>query len=77
MIPHPDRSGSGGLSYLSLSPTLPYAGGTSRGHHSSADTSSRKVREKLGIEQTRRAETVDELHRKAGIDTIRLFAGEP
>jgi uncharacterized protein (DUF58 family) len=41
------------------------------------DTSSRKVREKLGIEQTRRAETVDELHRKAGIDTIRLFAGEP
>jgi uncharacterized protein (DUF58 family) len=29
------------------------------------DTSSRKVREKLGIEQTRRAETVDELHRKA------------
>jgi len=41
------------------------------------DTSSRKVREQLGIEQTRRAGTIDELHRKAGIDTIRLFAGEP
>jgi len=33
--------------------------------------------EQLGLEQTRRAETVDEMHRKAGIDTIRLFAGEP
>ena len=41
------------------------------------DTSSRKVRERLGLDQTRRAETIDELHRKAGIDTIRLFAGEP
>lgn len=41
------------------------------------DTSSRKVREQLGMDQTRRAEAVDELHRKAGIDTIRLFAGEP
>jgi len=41
------------------------------------DTSSRKVREQLGIEQTRRAESIDEMHRKAGIDTIRLFAGEP
>ena len=41
------------------------------------DTSSRKVREKLGLEQTRRAELVDDLHRKAGIDTVRLFAGEP
>lgn len=41
------------------------------------DTSSKKVRQKLGIEQTRRSEAIDELHRKAGIDTIRLFAGEP
>lgn len=41
------------------------------------DTSSRKVREQLALEQTRRAEAIDELHRKAGIDTIRLFAGEP
>jgi hypothetical protein len=35
------------------------------------------VREKLVLEQTRRAEVVDDMHRKAGIDTIRLFAGEP
>ena len=41
------------------------------------DTSSRKVREQLMLEQTRRAETVDEINRRAGIDTIRLFAGEP
>ena len=41
------------------------------------DTSSRKVREQLALDQTRRAEAVDALHRKAGIDTIRLFAGEP
>jgi uncharacterized protein (DUF58 family) len=41
------------------------------------DTSSRRVREQLALEQTRRAAAVDELHRKAGIDTIRLFAGEP
>jgi hypothetical protein len=41
------------------------------------DTSSRRVRETLGIEQTRRIEDLDEIHRKAGIDTIRLFAGEP
>ena len=41
------------------------------------DTSSKKVRNQLGLEQTRRAEAIDELHRKAGIDTIRLFAGEP
>lgn len=41
------------------------------------DTSSRKVREQLALDQTRRAETVDEMHRKAGIDTVRLFAGEP
>ncbi|MCK5675523.1 MAG: DUF58 domain-containing protein, partial [Verrucomicrobia bacterium] len=41
------------------------------------DTSSRKVREQLGLEQTRRAEDINEMHRKAGIDTIRLFAGEP
>jgi uncharacterized protein (DUF58 family) len=41
------------------------------------DTSSRRARETLGIEQTRRAEQIDEMHRKAGIDTIRLFAGEP
>jgi uncharacterized protein (DUF58 family) len=41
------------------------------------DTSSRKVREQLYIDQTRRAEVIDEIHRKAGIDTVRLFAGEP
>ena len=41
------------------------------------DTSSRRVREQLALEQTRRSETIDDLHRKAGIDTIRLFAGEP
>jgi len=41
------------------------------------DSSSKKVREQLGLEQTRRAEALDEMHRKAGIDTIRLFAGEP
>ena len=41
------------------------------------DTSSKKVRTQLGMEQTRRAEAIDDLHRKAGIDTIRLFAGEP
>lgn len=41
------------------------------------DTSSKKVRNQLGIEQTRRAEAIDEMHRKADIDTIRLFAGEP
>lgn len=41
------------------------------------DTSSKRVRHKLLEEQARRAEAIDELHRKAGIDTIRLFAGEP
>ncbi len=41
------------------------------------DTSSKAVRTQLALEQTRRAEAIDELHRKAGIDTIRLFAGEP
>jgi uncharacterized protein (DUF58 family) len=41
------------------------------------DTSSRRVREQLALEQTRRSETTDDLHRKAGIDTVRLFAGEP
>jgi uncharacterized protein (DUF58 family) len=41
------------------------------------DTSSKKVRTQLAMEQTRRAEAVDDLHRKAGIDTVRLFAGEP
>lgn len=41
------------------------------------DTSSRRVREHLALEQTRRANAIDEMHRKAGIDTIRLFAGEP
>jgi uncharacterized protein (DUF58 family) len=41
------------------------------------DTSSRRVREQLALEQTRRAGMIDEMHRKAGIDTIRLFAGEP
>jgi len=41
------------------------------------DTSSRRVREMLAMEQTRRAATVEDLHRKSGIDTIRLFAGEP
>jgi uncharacterized protein (DUF58 family) len=41
------------------------------------DASSRRVREQLALEQTRRSETIDDLHRKAGIDTVRLFAGEP
>ena len=41
------------------------------------DTSSKKVRQRLGLEHARRAEAIDDLHRKAGIDTIRLFAGEP
>lgn len=41
------------------------------------DTSSRRVREQLALEQTSRAQTVDDMHRKARIDTIRLFAGEP
>ena len=41
------------------------------------DTSSRRVREALALEQTRRAGAIDDLTRKAGIDTIRLFAGEP
>jgi uncharacterized protein (DUF58 family) len=41
------------------------------------DTSSRKVREQLVLEQTRRAEQIEELHRRAGSDIIRLFAGEP
>jgi uncharacterized protein (DUF58 family) len=41
------------------------------------DTSSRRVREQLALEQTRRAEAIDDLLRKAGIDTVRLFAGEP
>lgn len=40
------------------------------------DTSSRRVREELALSQTRRASEVDDLHRKAGIDVIRLFAGE-
>jgi len=47
------------------------------GEHILVDSSSRKVRNQLGLEQTRRAEVIDEMHRKAGIDTIRLFAGEP
>jgi uncharacterized protein (DUF58 family) len=47
------------------------------GEHVLVDTSCRKVREQLGLTQTLRAETVDNMHRKAGIDTIRLFAGEP
>jgi hypothetical protein len=41
------------------------------------DTASRRVREQLALEQTRQAEAIDDLHRKAGIDTVRLFAGEP
>ena len=41
------------------------------------DTSSRKVREQLVFEQTRRAELLDEMLRRAGIDAVRLFAGEP
>ncbi len=41
------------------------------------DTASRRVREQLALEQTRRAHAIDDMHRKAGIDTIRLFAGEP
>jgi len=28
------------------------------------------------LSQTRRAAEIDDLHRKAGIDVIRLFAGE-
>jgi uncharacterized protein (DUF58 family) len=47
------------------------------GKHVLVDTSSKRVRKKLGLEQTRRAEVIDEMHRKAGIDTVRLFAGEP
>jgi hypothetical protein len=47
------------------------------GEHVLVDTSSKKVRTQLGLEQTRRAEVIDDMHRKAGIDTIRLFAGEP
>lgn len=41
------------------------------------DTSSRRVREQLALEHTRMSQAVDDMHRKAGIDTIRLFAGEP
>ena len=41
------------------------------------DTSSRKVRARLEREQTERAERIHDTHRKAGIDTVRLFAGEP
>jgi uncharacterized protein (DUF58 family) len=41
------------------------------------DTSSKRVRKQLAIEQGRRAEALDYLHRKAGVDTIQLFAGEP
>ena len=41
------------------------------------DTSSRSVREQLSLGQTRRLQEIENLHRKAGIDTIRLFAGEP
>ena len=40
------------------------------------DTSSRRVREALALEQTQRAGAIDELHRKVGIDTIRLYSGE-
>ena len=40
------------------------------------DTSSRRVREALALEQTHRAGAIDELHRKVGIDTIRLYSGE-
>ncbi len=47
------------------------------GEHILVDTSSRRVREQLALDQTRRATAIDDLHRKAGIDTIRLFAGEP
>jgi uncharacterized protein (DUF58 family) len=41
------------------------------------DTSSRKAREHLVLEQTRRAEVLDGMLRRAGIDAVRLFAGEP
>jgi len=41
------------------------------------DTSSHKVRRQLTLEQSSRAVSIYEMHRKAGIDTIRLFAGEP
>lgn len=47
------------------------------GQQTLVDTSSRRVREQLALEQTRRSENIDDMHRKAGIDTIRLFAGEP
>ncbi|MDF7798440.1 DUF58 domain-containing protein [Pontiellaceae bacterium B1224] len=40
------------------------------------DTSSKKVRAKLASDQQALSTSIDELHRKAGIDTIRLFAGE-
>jgi len=47
------------------------------GERTLVDTSSRRVREQLALAQTRRASSIDDLHKKAGIDTIRLFAGEP
>jgi len=41
------------------------------------DTADRRVREQFALQQTRRLDAVEELHRRAGIDTIRLFTGEP
>ena len=41
------------------------------------DTASRNVREHLAREQTLRTEALDEMLRRAGIDAVRLFAGEP
>jgi len=41
------------------------------------DTSCRQTRKALELEQARHAETLDEIHRKAGIDMIHLFTGEP
>lgn len=47
------------------------------GQETLVDTSSKRVREALMLQQTHRSEAIDELHRRAGIDTVRLFAGEP
>ena len=41
------------------------------------DTASSRVRKQLALEQTRRRMEMEELHRKAGIDTVTLWAGEP
>ncbi len=41
------------------------------------DTGSRRLRERLLHEQSRRTKTLEDLHRRIGIDMIRLYAGEP